>query len=616
MNWFFPRSFSLPVAVLRLSIAMAAVALCAGMQWPSVPDGVRFADEWLRDRFVRLQASDEAEQRVTVVDIDEASLAALGPWPWPRERMAALLERLLADYGARGVALDMVLPDPADAEGDARLAALAQHGPVVLAQVFDYATRAAPLRAGALAGGVPAAGGPAAVASGFIANHAGLARAKLTGNIGFVPDGDGVLRRLPMRTVFGGREYPSLSLALFGCCAMRQGADNAALPYGEAVARVPFARHWTAYTVIPAADVLDLRAPAALLAGRLVLVGSSALGLSDRVATPLSASTAGVMVHAAQLSSLLDAQAGRAPARWPGRWIAMFFSLLAAVLAVYAFPRLPAILNAALLGALALAWLGLAYAANQHDTDFSPAGPLLAVLFLLAVSIPFEWQAAQHESRRLLETLRQYVARPVVDELLRSKIKNPLAPARREVTTLIADMEGYTGQVEALTMEEAAQLTRDFLDCLTQPVLECGGTLDKYTGDGLVAFWGAPLPVTGHADLALDAAQRIVQAVQDLSRARQRDGKPPLRVRIGVESGTAMAGDFGSPSRSIYTAVGDSVNIASRLQMAARDFPHDIIAGEGTAALAARHRLVPLGEMTLRGKEKPTMLYALEPTVS
>src|SRR3990167_1766510 len=149
MNWFFPRSFSLPVAVLRLSIAMAAVALCAGMQWPSVPDGVRFADEWLRDRFVRLQASDEAEQRVTVVDIDEASLAALGPWPWPRERMAALLERLLADYGARGVALDMVLPDPADAEGDARLAALAQHGPVVLAQVFDYAARAAPLRAGA-----------------------------------------------------------------------------------------------------------------------------------------------------------------------------------------------------------------------------------------------------------------------------------------------------------------------------------------------------------------------------------------------------------------------------------------------------------------------------------
>ncbi|MFA7271088.1 MAG: adenylate/guanylate cyclase domain-containing protein, partial [Sterolibacterium sp.] len=198
------------------------------------------------------------------------------------------------------------------------------------------------------------------------------------------------------------------------------------------------------------------------------------------------------------------------------------------------------------------------------------------------------------------------------DELLRSDLKDPLAPQRRSVTTLIADMEGYTTQVESLPMEEAAQLTRDFLDCLTRPVLEQRGTLDKYTGDGLVAFWGAPLPIADHADLALDAAQRIVEEVRLFSLSRQRRGLPALRVRIGIESGIAMAGDFGTSFRSIYTAVGDSVNVASRLEGLARNQPYAIVIGAGTVGMSRRHRFKLIGDMVLRGKEKPTTLYTLE----
>jgi adenylate cyclase len=173
-------------------------------------------------------------------------------------------------------------------------------------------------------------------------------------------------------------------------------------------------------------------------------------------------------------------------------------------------------------------------------------------------------------------------------------------------------MEGYTTQVEALPVEEAALLTRQFLDCLTGPVIARGGTLDKYTGDGLVAFWGAPLPLAQHADLALDAAHEIVQQVKRLSEQRERAGFPRLRVRIGIESGAAMAGDFGTSFRSIYTAVGDSVNTASRLEQAARDFSHDVIVGAGTVERARRHRFVPLGEHRLRGKGKLATLYALD----
>jgi adenylate cyclase len=200
----------------------------------------------------------------------------------------------------------------------------------------------------------------------------------------------------------------------------------------------------------------------------------------------------------------------------------------------------------------------------------------------------------------------------VVEQLLRSDVEDPLAPRLLDVTTLIADMEGYTSQVESLSMEEAARLTRDFLDCLTGPVIARQGTLDKYTGDGLVAFWGAPLPVDHHADLALDAAREIVRRVDLLSRQREVAGHPHLRVRIGIESGPAMAGDFGTSFRSIYTAVGDSVNTASRLEQAARDYPHDVIIGAGTVERARRHRFLLLGERHLRGKGKSTTLYTLD----
>ena len=599
-----PRTFPASATLLRLGILAFAVMLTAWSQWSAQPGSARLADEWLRDRYINMQASAKPETRILVVDIDEESLAKY-PWPWSRSRQAELVERLLQD-GARGVALDIVMFKPGDTEGDTRLAMLAEHGPVVLAQLFDYNRGGEPLRSGQLIGGKAGdaiAGAPRA--TGYLGNHAGLARAANAGNIGVIPDSDGSLRRIPMVTAFEGRNYPTLSLALLNCCA-------APAPATAAVARVPFTRRLEAFSGAHASEVLDGSLPPELVAGKLVLVGSSALSIGDRVSSPLGASTAGLYVHAAMLSALLDQQAGLAPSQWPGKWIALVFCLLVVILAAYTFPRLSAASNVLLLGGASLAWLGLAYAASAHDPDFSTSGPLLSNLFLLAVAVPFHWQLTQKKSRQLLGTLRQYVASEVVDELLRSDMKDPLAPRQRQVTTLIADMEDYTSHVESLPVEDAARLTTDFLDCLTRPVLNKHGTLDKYTGDGLVAFWGAPLPNADHADLALDAARDILREVARFSQLRVEAGHPPLRVRIGIESGLAMAGDFGTAFRSIYTAVGDSVNTASRLEQAARDFPHDVIIGEGTMARSKRHRFKLLGERLLRGKEKPTSLYTLE----
>ena len=542
----------------RCLIASVALGLTVWSQLAPDSTGSFFANEWLRDRIVQLQASSTPETRLVVVDIDEVSLAELGPWPWPRARVATLLEHLLADYGARAVALDFVFPEAADDDGDARMAALARFAPLVLAQAFDFNGNT-PLRVGALAGGQTLPGAADAVAaSGYIANHHGLTGAAHTGNIGLVPDRDGMIRRLPMQTRFGARTYPTLSLALLDCCAGVTGQASLAMPSpraglasGGGLRRVPFSRGWDAYTVTGAADVIGARLPPAIFKDKLVLVGSSALGLLDRVATPLSASTSGMQVHAAAISSLLDIRAGLAPRAWPGQLMAIGYAALVAALAVYAVAHLSALANTALLALVSALWLLLASLIVPHDAAFGTTGPLVSNLFLLAVAVPYGWQSSQRQSRQLLGTLRQYVADAVVDELLRSNLSDPLKPSARPVTTLIADMEGYTGHVESLPVEQAAQLTRDFLECLTGPVLATHGTLDKYTGDGLVAFWGAPLPIDDHADLALDAALGIVQAVAGLNRSRARSALAPLRVRIGIESGMAMAGDFGSRARSI-----------------------------------------------------------------
>ena len=604
------RPLRLPAGLVRGLIAAVAVLLAVWAQWGAPRHVSYFGNEWLRDVFIKLQVSDAPEPRILVVDIDESSTSELGPWPWPRERIAGLAETLLGTYGARGVALDIFFSEPADHAGDARLAALAAHGPVVMAQAFDYQpNRPQLLREGVLAGAVQGYAGSSVEATGYIANHAGLARAPRVGNIGFIPDADGTLRRVPMVTTYNQQQYPALALALVNCCT---GKPPLTLP-DTGLMRVDYKRDWSAYTVVTAADILQEKIDPTNIRGRLVIIGSSSMGQGDRVSTPLAANRPGLGVQATMLSTLLDLQEGLAPAPWPGALLASVFAVGAALLATFAFPRLSAVASVGMLGAVSAAWLVLAYFASRHDPDFSTTAPLATNLFLLAFAVPYQWQQSQRRSRHLLDTLRQYVAPEVVEQLLNSDVEDPLRPRQLDVTTLIADMEGYTSQVESLPVEDAAILTRDFLDCLTEPVIAHQGTLDKYTGDGLVAFWGAPLPIEQHADLALDAARAITRRVERMSQQRVQAGFPPLRVRIGIESGPAMAGDFGTSFRSIYTAVGDSVNTASRLEQAARDFVHNVIVGAGTVERSTRHRFILLGDRLLRGKEKPTTLYTFDP---
>lgn len=587
------------VWVIRAAIAVLACALSLFVEWQR-PGLTTRIDEGLRDAFVQFAADGEPEQRLVVIDISEESLREIGPWPWPRSQIADLAESLLGPYGAKAVGLDIVFPDPSEAAGDARLAALAAHAPLTLAQIFDYTSRIVAIRQGTPGGGRdPQRELSGLPAYGHIANHAGLAGAPCIGNIGFQPDADGVLRRLPARTRYDGREYLHFASAMLAC----SGDDVRYMPPTDraGVWRIPYTRALSAYTVIPAADILKERVPRALVAGRYALVGSSSLGLGDRVSTPLAPLTAGVMVHAANLSGLLDLAENRYGLPWSGHLLLAGWSLLSVALAVLCIARLSAWSGVLLILALVAGWLGIAFTGIAHQAEWSVSAPLSAYLVLLVVAIPHEWWQAQRRSRGLLTTLSHYVAQPVLNELLRRNLKHSLEPSLCEVTVLVADMENYTATTSSLSLQDAATLTKSFLACLTRPVLGSNGTLDKYTGDGLVAFWGAPLPYADQADRAVSAALDILRSVEALNAERMAAGFAPVRVRIGIESGLALVGDLGTDFRSTYTAVGDCINFASRLEAAARDLPSQLAIGPTANGQLRKHRTVSLGAIALRG---------------
>lgn len=595
-------------------LASAAVAL----QWlaPQVPVVESF-DRLVGDRLNHVLASSTAEDRVTIVDLDEASIAALGPWPWPRERVADLLDALAGRYEARAVGVDIVFPSPADSAGDARIAALAGFAPIVLAQAFDFVQRSETVTSG-----VPVFSSPSIVgklagvpATGFLANHAGLSHAKCVGNIGIQPDSDGRVRRVPLVSVWDGKKSPLLPVAMLACPLQRgvpvDALQHLQLPGTKAAQwELPFARQWEAYTVIPARAILDGSAPAALVRGRWVLVGSSALGLSDRAATPLAASAAGVMVHAAALTSLLDAVEGRSPSLpFDGRWIAVAWTLLTLAAGAWALGRFKAWCFIPASIAAACGWLALAGWLVTRGAVFSPSAPLLAYVLMLFV-ISVELWMTQREQGQLLRSFATYVAPSVLNEMLLVGIENPMVPQHREITVVSADMQDYTGLTNRSTLQEAAQLTREFLQCLTEPILAHGGTLDKYTGDGLVAFWGAPIASPDHAAQALRAAQAMVVNVRAWNERRIAQGLAPARVRVGVESGPVLVGDLGTRFRRTYTAVGDCINAASKLQAVAKTLSCDLVAGPTAARLAAGSGLVPVAKVQLPGHKEASQLWS------
>lgn len=587
--------------------------------WHLLEEQVR---DGLTSRFV---VSVSPHPDVVLIDFSDSSIQSLGGWPLNRSRMADLVEELLGPLGAKVVGLDMMFPEPGDPVGDARLASLAEHGPLVLSHVLDMQQRSTPIRVGtpAVAAAPPQWLGDDWVALpsfGYVANHAGLANARCVGHVGVTLDGDGVMRRLAPLVQGPHGVLNTLSVAMLDCGLPHARASTARpsaaphavswLPSGGSASswRLPFTYGMGSFVTLEAADVLAGAVDADLTRGKYVLVGSSAVGLSDYVTTPLQSLTPGVLVHAQALAVMLDS--GKpVPARWP--FAGAFGAALLAAAAVWVVWQRHKARAWGLAVAVVVGWPALCVGLFAHAwfvwVLFVPTVVLGCLLALSAL----EFKLVRDAKQRALHTLSQFVAAPVLKQLLALGLSRSLQPKLQDITVLVVDMRDYTRLTTEMSLEEIADLTRDFLAMITLPVLQHEGTLDRYSGDGLIAFWGAPLAQQSHADMALACAASLREALKQWNVQRAAQGKAPIGMRIGVESGPALVGDLGNAVRSVYTAVGSCINTASRLQELGRDLACDWVIGPQTKARTSLP-LTPLAVLPIKGLPAPLQVYTRE----
>ena len=562
----YSRNSRLIRKILLFLVLLATVILYLNPSW------IRPMDHALHDMMTRAIITNSVPDDIVIIDIDDNSLQNIQSWPWSRELLAQLIENLFTQHQPKGLAIDMVMPEPRDEAGEARLESLLQAHPICLAIAFDLESNNSPRQIGVATGGEPA-GEKAIVARGFVGNHAYLAQnASCTGHISPWVDQDGLIRRLPQNVRWGDQQWPMIAQSLY-----QKIHPNQPLPSSETWWSIPYriqANHWQS---VPAQDILLQTLPAGYLDDKYLLLGSSALGLSDRVATPIHPWLPGVAIHAEALYKILHPV--ESP-RWAQPTFVLIYALTAVtILALLFFGSQTAWVFIAAIGFI-LGWIGIMSVGLYGNVMMSWSLPLVALVLLLSVQLPYEWLVVNRYNRRITRLFQGYLSKDVVNQLIESK-QDVLEPSVREVTVLFADIEGFTKLSEKIPTAELARITKDVLHVLTQEVHSHQGTLDKYIGDAVMALWNAPLDQPNHADLAVSSAVAMLESLEryNLSHLQQ----PKISVRIGIHTGPAMVGDLGTEQRHTYTAIGDTVNLAHRLHEWSKEYQTHILLSRETA---------------------------------
>ncbi|MHC1790013.1 CHASE2 domain-containing protein [Solidesulfovibrio sp.] len=503
-----------------------------------------------------------------IVAVDEPSFQEIGlAWPWPRALHARLLDAL-ARAGARLVVCDIVFAEPSPAPNDAALAAALRRGPpTILAQALETVDDAAFTRQVRV--------DPLPL---LARNAAGVGLAVVT------PDPDGTVRRFT--AAVGG--LPTLAAAAF------QRLTGQAPPPGTA-GLIDFPGPARTIDTVSYAQVIDPDhpLPAARIQGRIVIVGrsmaasGSPLGQADSFPTPLTRTTglptSGPEIHAAVLGTLLAGSAGR---ELPLTTILAWAGLLLPAVGTVTFGLRPLVAAGTAAGAAATL---LAGAAALFLWQFVWLPPILVSLGLLGLGAAGALNRAVIESRQrrfLTRAFARYVSPEVVHAVVAHPERLELGGEEAEVTVLFSDLAGFTTFSEKLSPKELIGILNACFTPATAIVLASGGTLDKFIGDAVMAFWGAPLPVPDHAARALGAALAMRASVHEVSRDFARLGLPRLAARLGLATGPAVVGNVGSRERFDYTILGDTVNLASRLESLNKYYGTDILLSEA-ARLAA-----------------------------
>lgn len=664
----FWRDHPIRVRVLALALALGAVLLVSS----ALPGALRSTEETVGDLVWRLGATAAPERRLVVVDIDEASLRQEGPWPWPRSTLTRLSERLQA-AGAAVQAFDMVFPE--GKAGDDLLVAQWLRSPVVLGQIFSLDPTVTPsvgeaagatgaisgISANGPAGASPPGACPAgtALSYGVVGNASSLlTAASFTGHMTPRVEADGVVRKLPALICHGGRLYPALALAALGRAAgsssrdavgatlaptqpawqLQRGGDTVGSPFGwlapaawwtspalpglavpvdvRGDMRVPYRMQREAMVSVSAAEILSGKVDDRLLRGAVALIGATAFGMGDAVATPLHAVAAGVEVHAQSIVGLLDNQVPYSPRALPALQAVALLVMAALLLALACWPKAPAIKSLPLAGlALAsLSVLGSGLALLQGNLWLPWAE---VTLFALAGATALA--AAEHaltgaQRERLAAHLQAYLPAPVARRLAASDPTGTLDAVRREVSVLAANIRNFAAFAAHRPPEETAAVLHAHCCAAVEVVERHGGIVENISGDAILAVWNADGDCPDHAQRAMRAGQDLLISTKELFAPQdwlpESSAVQPLALGIGIESGTALVGSFGPARRRAHAALGEPVTVAARLQSMTQDLSVPILIGPRMASLLPADATVAQGDYLLEGLSRHCALFA------
>ncbi len=620
-----------------------------------------------------------ATDRVAIVDLDEESLKRLGQWPWPRSVMADLV-KTLKDMGAKVVAFDMVFAE-ADRTSPARIAkGLPQDGrydnaraalsalpdnDAILAQAIAEAgnvvtgfTRARPEETqrapyqkakptflmkdtAALLKNVVSASGIAENLPAFTEASAG------NGNFMATPDIDGIIREVSLLVRFPPEKqagmdpqlYPTLALEALRVAEnpqsrllIRQKQDRGVFDAnytirvgGHDVPVESDGRLWVYYRHIEPEEYISaykLLDPALKDAERdrikdkIVFVGTSAEGLRDIRSTPLDIFVPGVEIHVNIVEQILQGKFLQRPDIMTGVEAAVI--CIAGLLIIIFAP----FINVIVLGGVTLALMGLMFLGSwqayvTQGLLLDPVYPSAALAVLFVVSSLLSYSRSEAERRQIRQAFGLYISPTFMEELTRHPERLKLGGEVRDLTVMFSDIRNFTTISEHLKPEELIQLMNDFLTPMSDLVMENRGTIDKYNGDAMMAFWNAPLDDPDHARHACRTALKMNEAlipVNDLVRERAiKAGREPvlLKAGIGLNTGPCSVGNMGSRQRFAYSALGDAVNMASRLEGQTKIYGAHILVGEDTHRLVPDFAMLELDLIVVKGRERPVRIYAL-----
>lgn len=600
---------------------------------------------------------------VTILDIDDASLEELGQWPWPRSRLADLVDAA-ETAGSTALAFDIVfaepdrlspgrvatdnpeLPDLARRsltempDNDALLAAAFARSRVVAGQTSLRRSEAPQSPTGPALQPLPHAligGDPRPWLLTFpraIRNLPALENAAVGQGVFSVrPDADGIYRRVPVALVVENQFRLGLAPELLRVAS--GGAPfairtNTAGVEGVVLARqlVPTDRDGTVWPwlsspeptrYVSAADLLAGRIPEGRMKDQLVLVGTSAIGLEDFRPTPLGISMAGVEIHAQVLENILSDSLLVRPNYAIGAELALGATLgLVLLLAAPLIPALWLSLGSVILvgGVAALSYGSFV----QERLLLDATWPLLTILILFLTMSTGNYLREEQRRRRIRSAFGQYVSPELVTRLSESEDALTLGGETRELTLLFSDMRGFTEVSEAYKEDPQGltELMNTLLTALSDPILAEGGTIDKFMGDAVMAFWNAPLSHPTPAKAACKAALAMQAGVARLNAKHETEADTrkahaaPLRIGLGVNTGMCVVGNMGSAARFDYTALGDAVNLASRLEGQAKVYGVDIVLGDSTCrAVEGGFATLELDLIRVKGKSDPERIHAL-----